>query len=110
MKKIIALALAAAVFAPVSGSANPRRDEPIARSSPMSRIQVRFQARGPVCDVASFAAGCRTRRHCVRGCDAIFEVETLICAAASSSFAPCFAGASRRWRNCIAECEEEFPY
>lgn len=116
-KNLIALAIAAAVLASASGSANAHLDERIAASAsrsapaaPMSKIPARFQAGGLQCSDAFFYGRCRTKQHCLRGCDAIFEVETIICAATSSTFAGCFAAASTRWRMCITECEEEFPF
>ncbi|MDP2258259.1 MAG: hypothetical protein Q8J89_00905 [Caulobacter sp.] len=117
MKKAIKLAIAATLLALASGSAVAHRGkqfaEPGSQPAPvakMSKLPARFQAGGLECSDAFFAAGCRTKRHCLRGCDAIFEVETMICAAVSPNFAACFGAASGRWKACVNECEEEFPF
>jgi len=117
MKKVINMAIAATLLALASGSAGAYPDKQFAESGSqpapaarMSKIPARFQAGGLECNDAFFTANCRTKRHCLRGCDAIFEVETLVCAATSPTFAGCFGAASARWRICINECEEEFPF
>lgn len=113
MKRIIALALAAAVLAPASGSANPHRDAQTARSSPaapMSKIPARFQGGGLECSDAYAGGSCPGLQRCLRGCEAMFDLESTACVLLGAAlFSQCFSNASTRWTQCRRECLGEFP-
>lgn len=113
MTKFIVMALAVAVLASASGSANAHRDAHTARSAPaapMSKIPARFQAGGLECSDAYAGGTCPGLQRCLRGCEAIFDLESTACVLLGAAlFSQCFSNASTRWTQCRRECVGEFP-